>query len=44
MTALHLTAEQEGEAHAVFQRLKAACEREALSLARMLASKEAREW
>jgi hypothetical protein len=43
MTELHLTSEQEGEAQAVFQRLKGAFEREALALARLMASKEDRE-
>lgn len=43
MTELHLTSEQEVEAQAVFQRLKAAFEREALQLARFMASKEDRQ-
>lgn len=43
MTELHLTSEQEVEAQAVFQRLKAAFEREALVLARVMARKEDRE-
>ena len=43
MAELHLTPEQEAEAQALFQRLKAAFEREALPLARLLASKEARQ-
>jgi cell envelope opacity-associated protein A len=40
MTELHLTPEQEAEAQALFQRLKAAFEREAVQLARVMASKE----
>jgi hypothetical protein len=40
MTELHLTPEQEAEAQALFQRLKAAFECEALQLARLMASKE----
>jgi hypothetical protein len=40
MTDLHLTPEQEAEAQVVFQRLKVAFEREALQLARLMASKE----
>ncbi len=43
MTELHLTPEQEAEAQALFQRLKAAFEREALQLARLMASKEDRQ-
>jgi len=42
MAELHLTPEQEAEAQALFQRLKAAFEAEALQLARLLASKEDR--
>lgn len=40
MTELHLTPEQEAEAQVLSQRLKAAFEREALQLARLMASKE----
>lgn len=43
MTELHLTPEQEAEAQVLFQRLKAAFEREALQLARLMASKEDRQ-
>jgi hypothetical protein len=43
MTELHLTPEQETEAQVLFQRLKAAFEREALQLARLMASKEDRQ-
>ena len=43
MVELHLTPAQEAEAQVLFQRLKAAFEREALPLARLLASKEARQ-
>jgi hypothetical protein len=43
MAELHLTPEQEAEAQAMFQRLKAAFEHEALQLARLLASKEDRQ-
>jgi hypothetical protein len=43
MTELHLTSEQEAEAQVLFQRLKAAFEREALQLARLMASKEDRQ-
>ena len=43
MTELHLTPEQEAEAQVVFQRLKVAFEREALQLARVMASKEDRQ-
>lgn len=43
MTELHLTSEQEAEAQVLFQRLKAAFEREALKLARLMASKEDRQ-
>lgn len=43
MTELHLSAEQEAEAQVVFQRLKGAFEREALQLARLMASKEDRQ-
>ena len=43
MTDLHLTPEQEAEAQVVFQRLKVAFEREALQLARLMASKEDRQ-
>ena len=42
MAELHLTPEQEAEAQALFQRLKSAFEREALQLARLMASKEDR--
>jgi hypothetical protein len=42
MAALHLTAEQEAEAQALFQRLKTAFEEEALQLARLMASKDDR--
>jgi len=42
MAELFLTAEQEAEAHALFQRLKTAFEEEALQLARLMASKEDR--
>jgi hypothetical protein len=40
MTELQLSAEQEAEAQVLFQRLKSAFEREALQLARVMASKE----
>jgi len=40
MAELSLTPDQEAEAQALFQRLKSAFEREALSLARLMASKE----
>lgn len=40
MTELQLSAEQEAEAQGLFQRLKSAFEREALQLARVMASKE----
>lgn len=40
MAELSLTPDQEAEAQALFQRLKRAFEREALSLARLMASKE----
>jgi hypothetical protein len=43
MTELHLSAEQEAEAQVVFERLKGALEREALQLARLMASKEDRQ-
>ncbi len=43
MAEQHLTPEQETEAQALFQRLKAAFEREALQLARLMASKEDRQ-
>jgi len=43
MTELHLTPEQEAEAQVLFQRLKGAFEREALQLARLMASKEDRQ-
>ena len=43
MADLHLTPEQEAEAQVLFQRLKSAFEREALQLARLLASKEDRQ-
>ena len=39
MTALPLSSEQEAEAQALFARLKSAFEREALALARVMASK-----
>jgi hypothetical protein len=39
MAELHLTPEQEAEAQVLFQRLKSALEREALQLARLMASK-----
>ena len=42
MAVLHLSAEQEAEAQALFQRLKAAFEEEALQLARLMASKDDR--
>jgi hypothetical protein len=42
MAELHLTPEQEAEAQALFQRLKTAFEREALQLARLMASKDDR--
>lgn len=42
MAELHLTPEQEAEAQVLFQRLKSAFEREALQLARFMASKEDR--
>jgi hypothetical protein len=40
MTELQLSAEQEAEAQVLFQRLKSVFEREALQLARVMASKE----
>ncbi len=40
MTDLPLTPEQEAEAQVLYQRLKSAFEREALQLARLMASKE----
>jgi hypothetical protein len=43
MAELHLSPEQEAEAQALFQRLKSAVEREALQLARLMASKEDRQ-
>jgi hypothetical protein len=43
MTEPHLTPEQEAEAQILFQRLKAAFEREALELARLMASKDDRQ-
>ena len=43
MTDLPLTPEQEAEAQVVFQRLKSAFEREALQLARLMASKDDRQ-
>jgi hypothetical protein len=43
MAELHLTPDQEAEAQALFQRLKSAFEREALQLARLMASKEDRQ-
>ena len=43
MTELPLRPEQEAEAQVLFQRLKAAFEREALQLARLMASKEDRQ-
>jgi hypothetical protein len=43
MSELHLTPEQEAEAQVLFQRLKAAFEREALQLARVMASKDDRQ-
>jgi hypothetical protein len=43
MADLHLSPEQEAEAQALFQRLKNAFEREAVQLARLMASKEDRE-
>jgi hypothetical protein len=43
MAEQHLTPEQEAEAQALFQRLKVAFEREALQLARLMASKEDRQ-
>jgi hypothetical protein len=43
MTELYLTPEQEAEAQVLFQRLKGAFEREALQLARLMASKEDRQ-
>jgi hypothetical protein len=43
MTDLHLSPEQEAEAQVVFQRLKSVFEREALQLARLMASKEDRQ-
>src|SRR5262249_32632996 len=42
MAELHLTPEQEAEAQALFERLKAALEDEARHLARLLASKDDR--
>jgi hypothetical protein len=39
MAELHLPPEQEAEAQVLFQRLKSALEREALQLARLMASK-----
>ena len=42
MAELHLTPEQEAEAQALCQRLQSAFEREALELARLLASKDDR--
>jgi hypothetical protein len=42
MAELRLTPEQEAEAQALFQRLKSAFEREALQLARLMASKDDR--
>jgi hypothetical protein len=42
MAELHLTPEQEAEAQTLCQRLKSAFEREALQLARLLASKDDR--
>lgn len=42
MAELCLTPEQEAEAQALFQRLKTAFEREALELARLMASKDDR--
>jgi hypothetical protein len=42
MAELHLTPEQEAEAQALFHRLKAAFEAEALHLARVMASKDDR--
>ena len=43
MNELQLTPEQEAEAPVLFQRLKGAFEREALQLARLMASKEDRQ-
>jgi hypothetical protein len=43
MAELHLTPEQEAEAQILFQRLKSAFEREAWQLARLMASKAARQ-
>ena len=43
MTELPLSPEQEAAAPALFQRLKSAFEREALQLARVMASKEDRQ-
>jgi hypothetical protein len=43
MNELQLTPEQEAEAQVLFQRLKGAFEREALQLARLMASKEERQ-
>lgn len=43
MNELQLTPEQEAEAQVLFQRLKGAFEREALQLARLMASKEDRQ-
>ena len=42
MAELHLTPEQEAEAQTLCQRLKSAFEREALQLARLMASKDDR--
>jgi hypothetical protein len=43
MTERQLSAEQEAEAHTLFERLKSAFEREAWQLARVMASKEDRQ-
>ena len=43
MADLHLTPEQEAEAQTLFQGLKSAFEREALQLARLMASKADRQ-
>jgi hypothetical protein len=43
MTERQLSAEQEAEAHILFERLKSAFEREVWQLARVMASKEDRE-
>lgn len=43
MSELPLTPEQEAEAQVLFQRLKGAFEREALQLARLMASKADRQ-